>query len=163
MPPLYILGAEVELRSAEGERRMPVSAFITGPGQTVMERGEVLSAVHIKKDHGFNIHHFEKVGQRKAMAISVASFAFSARTGADGLVEEARCAFGSVAPTVFTSEAVDRCFAGRTIDEGTLRAAAALVREGVSPISDVRASREYRRTVAGNLLMRLECVSRCAR
>ncbi len=158
LPALYILDADVELRSVQGERRVPVSGFVTGPGRTVLRPGEVLTAVWIKKDHGFNFHHFEKVGQRRAMAISVASLAFAARLGADGIVAKARCAFGSVAPTVFTSEAVDGCFTGNPMNEGVLREAAAASREGMSPISDVRGSQEYRKCVAGNLLMRLEGV-----
>lgn len=156
LPALYILDAEVELHSARGQRRMPLGGFISGPGLTALEPGEVLAAVWINKDQGFNFHHFEKVGQRKAMAISVASMAFAARLDGDGVVVRARCAFGSVAPKVFTSRVLDDFFAGKTLNEETLGAAAALVRAGVSPISDVRASEEYRRAVVGNLLMRLE-------
>ncbi len=156
LPPLYIYGAEVELRSPRGERRIPVEAFITGPGRTQLAPGEVLCAVVMRKDHGFNFNHFEKVGQRKAMAISVASFAFAAAIGAGGVVARARCAFGSVAPTVFTSRDLDECFAGKPMDGDTLVSAAAITREGVRPISDIRASAQYRRQVAGNLVRRLE-------
>ena len=163
LPPLYIYDAEVELQSAKRARRLPLSSFIQGPGQTLLEGGDVLSAVYISKDHGYTFCHFEKAGQRRSMAISIASFAFAARIGDDGRVERARCAFGSVAPTVLTMEAVDMCFAGRYVDEDVLARAAALVRAGVSPISDVRASKEYRRAVAGNLVMRLECALRGTR
>lgn len=156
LPPLYILNAEVEICCGESRRRVSVNEFITGPGRTELKRGEVLSAVFIRKDHDFTFCHFEKVGQRKAMAITVASFAFAASFDKDGFVRRARCAFGSVSPTVLTIEAVDRIFTGRPIDEDTLKRASALVREGVSPISDVRASAEYRTAVAGNLVMRLE-------
>jgi CO/xanthine dehydrogenase FAD-binding subunit len=83
LPPLYILDAEVELRSLTGRRRMPIGAFITGPGQTQLEEGEVLCAIVIGREQGFTLHHFEKVGQRKAMAISVASLAFAAETRRD--------------------------------------------------------------------------------
>ena len=160
LPPLYVFGAELELCSMQGKRRVKISDFIKGPGSTDLRQGEILLSVYLKKGHGFTFHHFEKVGQRKAMAISVASLAFAARLSAEGIIgEEARCAFGSVAPTVFTSGAVDRCFTGRPIDAGVLDEAAVLVRESVSPISDVRASREYRRTVAGNLLMRLKWIA----
>jgi xanthine dehydrogenase FAD-binding subunit len=156
LPPLYILGAEVELRSLKGRRRMPIDAFITGPGRTQLEEGEVLCAVVIGKEQGFNFHHFEKVGQRKAMAISVASLAFGAETRRDGTIVKARCAFGSVAPTVFTSRLLNDTFAGNTLNTAVLDRAVAIIREGVSPISDIRASMEYRRQVAGNLVMRLE-------
>lgn len=163
LPPLYVLGAYVELRSRNAARRLAVREFIIGPGQTVLKRGEVLSAVGIGKDDRFNLHHFEKVGQRKAMAISVASFTFLARLGPGDIVDEARCALGSVAPTVFTSESLDGFFAGKPIDGRTLAEAAAIVRKEVSPISDVRASKQYRRVVAGNLLMRLEGASKGGR
>ena len=163
LPPLYIYGAEVLLHTGNGVRRLPLSSFIQGPGLTMLERGEVLSTISIRKGHGFTVSHFEKTGQRRAMAISVASFAFAAGLTEDGLVEKARCAFGSVAPTVLTMEAVDDCFAGRYIDERTLTEAAVLVREGVAPISDVRASKEYRRAVAGNLVMRLESTLKVVR
>lgn len=156
LPPLYILNAEVELRSLKGTRRMPIGVFITGPGRTQREEGEVLCAVVIGNEQDFNFHHFEKVGQRKAMAISVASLAFAAETRRDGTIVKARCAFGSVAPTVFTSRFLDDTFAGNTLNTVVLGRAAAIVREGVSPISDIRASMEYRRQVAGNLIMRLE-------
>lgn len=156
LPPLHILNAEVELRSLKGQRRVPIAAFITGPGRTQLEEGEVLCAVVIGKDQGFNFHHFEKVGQRKAMAISVASLACAAETRRDGTIVKAHCAFGSVAPTVFTSRILDDTFAGNTLNRAVLERAAAIVREGVSPISDIRASMEYRRQVAGNLIMRLE-------
>lgn len=156
LPPLYVLNAEVELRSLKGRRRMPIGAFISGPGRTRLEEGEVLCAVMIGKEQGFNFHHFEKVGQRKAMAISVASLAFAARIDGDGTIVKARCAFGSVAPTVFTSPVLDDTFSGNTLNRAVLDRAAAIVHEGVNPISDIRASMEYRRQVAGNLIMRLE-------
>lgn len=163
LPPLYIFDAEVELCRGESRRRLPVKEFITGPGRTELKKGEVLSAVFIRKDHDLTFCHFEKVGQRKAMAITVASFAFAAGFDKDGFARKARCAFGSVAPTVLTIEAVDMFFTGRPIDEDTLKRASELVREGVSPISDVRASAEYRAVVAGNLVMRLEGPAQVAR
>lgn len=156
LPPLYILNADVELCSFKGRRRMPIGAFITGPGRTQLEEGEVLCAVVIGKEQGFDLHHFEKVGQRKAMAISVASLAFAAETRRDGTIVKARCAFGSVAPMVFTSRLLNDTFAGNALNTAVLERAAAIVREGVNPISDIRASMDYRRQVAGNLVMRLE-------
>jgi xanthine dehydrogenase FAD-binding subunit len=156
LPPLYILNADVELCSFKGRRRMPIGAFIPGPGRTQLEEGEVLCAVVIGKEQGFDLHHFEKVGQRKAMAISVASLAFAAETRRDGTIVKARCAFGSVAPMVFTSRLLNDTFAGNALNTAVLERAAAIVREGVNPISDIRASMDYRRQVAGNLVMRLE-------
>ncbi len=163
LPPLYIYDAQIELSSKDRTRRVPIREFIKGPAQTVLEKGETLSALYVRKDHGYTFCHFEKVGQRRALAISVASFAFAASLREDGSVVKARCAFGSVAPTVFTIETVDACFTGRRVDDRVLKQAAALVRDGVSPISDVRASKEYRRIVAGNLVMRLESALKVAR
>jgi xanthine dehydrogenase iron-sulfur cluster and FAD-binding subunit A len=73
LPPLYALDAEVELRSAKGRRVMPIAAFITGPGKTGLEKGEILAAVGVRIPVAYGTHHFEKIGQRKALACSVAS------------------------------------------------------------------------------------------
>jgi xanthine dehydrogenase FAD-binding subunit len=155
LPPLYVLEAEVELRSFRGRRRLPLAEFITGPGCTRLERGEVLAGVWVPKAAGFNRHHFEKVGRRKALAISVASLAALLEVSDEGVVQRARLAWGSVGPTVIRSREVEELLEGRPLDEATLRRAAEAARRVVQPISDLRASADYRRRVAGNLLLRL--------
>jgi CO/xanthine dehydrogenase FAD-binding subunit len=155
LAPLYALNARVELVSETGSRSLPISQFILGPGQTVLESGEILSAIHVEKPHPEAIHHFEKVGHRNAMACSLASMAAILQLSDDGLVIAASLAWGSVGPTVITCpEAADRLL-GQPLSINRLTEAAAIVQKTVCPISDIRATADYRRMVAGNLLVRL--------
>ena len=155
LPPLYILQAAVELCSRDAVRILPIREFITGAGETQLHKGEILAGVVVKKPVGYNVHHFEKVGQRKSMACAVASMASLLQVSPSGVIEAARLAWGSVGSTVVTSAVVEDVLIGEKLTQKTLAAAAHRIREIVPPIDDVRASADYRRTVSGNLLMRL--------
>lgn len=155
LPPLHVLRAEVEIMSAEGSRSVPIASFITGPGKTDLKPNEILSALLIPKPPPGCIHHFEKIGQRKAMAIAVAGLAALLRIAPDGIVREARFAWGSVGPVVVVSPEIESLVRGRKLSKDVLREAAALAEKAVDPIDDVRGSAAYRRVVAGRLLLRL--------
>ena len=155
LPPLYVLRAQLELRRSDSSRRVPIGEFIRGPGETILTPGEVLTAIWLRKCPGFNLHHYEKVGQRKALAIAVVSLAALLKISDRGIVEEARLAWGSVAPTVVTSHVIEAMLMGRRLSRQVLEKVAELARGMVHPIDDIRASAEYRRQVAGNLLLRL--------
>lgn len=154
LPPLYVLDAEVELRSAAERVRIPVGEFIEGPGQTRLAPRWIVTGVWIPDPKGYNLHSFEKVGQRNALAISLVSMA--ALLALDGdRIRKARLAWGSVGPTVVRSPESEGILEGGRLDRETLEAAGHLARRAVRPISDVRASAGHRRRVAGNLLLRL--------
>ncbi len=155
LPPLYVLDAEVELVSRNSVRRLKLAEFITGPGRTRLERGEILAGVRVKKPTGFNVHHFEKVGRRQALAIAVVSLAALMKVSDSGRIEAARLAWGSVGPTVVASPEVEAALIGRPLELESLQRAAALAKAAVSPIDDIRAGADYRRQAAGNLILRL--------
>jgi xanthine dehydrogenase FAD-binding subunit len=155
LPPLLVLGAEVELASRSGARRLPLHRFLLGPGRTALEPGEVLVAVHVPVPGVAVRQHFEKVGLRDALAVAVVSLAALVRTGRGGTIAEARLAWGSVGPTVWRCPEAEAALVGRRLSLTALAEAASIVRSRVQPIDDVRASAAYRREVAGNLLLRL--------
>ena len=155
LPPLYVLAADVELHSREAMRLMPLKEFIAGPGQTRLAKGEILAGIRVEIPTGFNVHHFEKIGQRQALACAIASMAALLTLSPAGVIEAARLAWGSVGPTVVTSPDVEAALIGEKLSRTTLAKAAGLARQAVSPIDDTRASAVYRRYVAGNLLLRL--------
>ncbi len=154
MPALFVLCAEVVLKSRKSERILPVHSFITGPGKTVLQDGEILHSIRVPVSDHFNIHHFEKVGQRKALAISIVSFAALIHTEKN-IVQKARFAWGSVGPTIIESQKVEQSLLGQPLTLAMLENAANLARQAVIPISDLRASGDYRKQVAGNLVLRL--------
>lgn len=155
LPPLYTLGATVDIRSIDSNMLMPLTNFIRGPGNIALQKGEILYGLWVDTNQGYTIHHYEKVGQRKALAIAIASLSALLSISCTGIIEKARLAWGSVAPTVVTSHAIDEILIGKPLTEETLRMAVPLVEQAISPIDDVRASADYRRKVAGNLLFRL--------
>jgi CO/xanthine dehydrogenase FAD-binding subunit len=155
LPPLYVLDARVELRSREGARNLPISEFIAGPGRVSLNPGELLGGLRIPKRVGEWLHHYEKVGLRKAQACAVASLAALLRSDSEGRVEEARLAWGSMGPTVVVCPEAEKALKGKVLSRGTLQEVIPAVERVISPIDDVRASAAYRRTVAGNLLLRL--------
>lgn len=155
LPPLFTLNAEVDIRSKHESRRMFIKDFILGPGKTALRKGEILYGIWIKKDSDYDINHFEKLGQRKALAISIASFTAIIKTTERGIIEKAHFAWGSVGPTVVTSEEIDSMLAGRFLTEETLKSLIPVIKNIISPINDIRASAAYRRYVAVNLIFRL--------
>jgi xanthine dehydrogenase FAD-binding subunit len=155
LPPLYALDALVELAGAAGARRLPLADFIRAPGKTALQPGELVTAALIPAQPAFDVNHFEKVGRRSALAVAVVSLAALVRFGSAGRVAGARIALGSVGPTVLRAGRAENALIGGKLTLAALRRAAALVREEVEPIDDIRASADYRREVAGNLLLRL--------
>lgn len=158
LPALYVLKANLVLKKQTGERTIPIDRFFTGPGQTILARDEILHSILITVPEDFNIHHFEKVGQRKALAISIVSFAALLHIE-DGMVQKVRMSWGSVGPTIVHCREAEKALTGRTLSPENLEAAAHLARKAVIPISDIRADAHYRRQVAGNLLLRLAALN----
>jgi CO/xanthine dehydrogenase FAD-binding subunit len=139
LPALAAADAVVVLRSAGGERRVPLTGFYTGYRRTVMRPDELIVAVEAPPADGRPF--FRKVGARAAQTIAKVSIA-AVRA------RRPRIAFGAVAPTVVRVPRTEEVLAsGGTIDE----AAAALDAE-IAPIDDIRSTAAYRRRVAGNLL-----------
>lgn len=156
LPPLYVLDARVELAGKSEFRRMPVSQFITGPGVTALNPEEILYRIWIPKSPSYGLHHFEKVGHRKSLSIAILSLAALVDLTHDRKIRAVRLAWGSLGKTIVTSPETEKRLMGTSVDDPAgFILAAARIREEVSPISDVRAGAEYRRQVAGNLVLRL--------
>lgn len=154
LPPLYILEAEVELAAAGGSRRLAVDRFIAGPGKTDLRPSEVIMGVHLPSAQRFGIQHYEKVGRRQALAISLVSLAALIRLDR-GTIAEARLAWGSVGPTVIRSGEAEAALIGREMTEATFSELEPVFRSAVNPIDDLRATADYRRLVAARLPGRL--------
>ncbi len=146
LPGLYAFGAEMKIAGADGERIRPIKDFITAPGKTILREGEILKSIILPKS-GFD-SYFYKLGLRASMAISVVNFAMVYKYD-NGRFTEIRIAAGSVAPTVVM---LDRFARQVRNNAGHLEGAAASIDQEILPISDIRATADYRRTVLKNLL-----------
>jgi xanthine dehydrogenase small subunit len=154
MPPLIALDATLETASRQGRRTIPLDTFITGYRQTVLQDGEIITAVRIPKPPSDRLVRIYKVARRIDQDISAASAAFALDV-ANGQVKRARVAFGGVADRPLRAPAVEEALTGRDWTLENARAAASAVRQSISPIDDARGSAAYRQTVCINMLERL--------
>ncbi len=151
LPALYTLDAEVKLVSPDSVRRMPVHRFITGPGKTALEPDELLAAITIPVP-AQELFHYRKVSPRVANAITKVSLAVSLAVD-DEIVRDIGIAFGAVGPTVIRCSPIEDACIGLPLhrlyrDRARL---AAMVRDSVKPIDDLRSTALYREAVAANL------------
>ncbi len=152
VPPLLTLGAQVELASTRGRRRLPLAAFLRGPRQTALEPGEILTAVIVPDPAGRGA--FRKLGARGALVISIVMVA--ARIALrDGKVAEAALAVGACGPVAVSLDRQAAALIGVPATEAAGRIAAALVEPALAPLSDVRAEAGYRLEAARVLLRRM--------
>jgi len=144
-PPLLALDASLTLQGPDSERVVPISEFFVGPGQTIRRPDEVVKEVITPFKRGRST--FLKLGRRKGFTLSIASVAaFGVIT--DGNFEELRVALGAVAPTPVRCRKVEEALREVAANEENIEKAARLVKDEVSPITDVRASAEYRKEMS---------------
>ncbi|HLW37349.1 MAG TPA: FAD binding domain-containing protein [Candidatus Eremiobacteraceae bacterium] len=141
---LMALGATIELRSVDGQRRVPIERFFAGFRKTVVRPDELISAIRVRALARDERGIFLKLGLRRAQAISVISAALVLSFDGE-IVREARIALGCVAPTVVRLPAAEAFLRGKRLDSVVIDSVAQLAREEVTPIDDVRGSKEYRR------------------
>ncbi|MBS3787097.1 xanthine dehydrogenase family protein subunit M [Candidatus Bipolaricaulota bacterium] len=144
---LYALDASLKLESRNGSRTLPIDEFIKSPGETDLGRGEFLKSITIPKLSGNYRHFFNKVGRRNALDISVCSMGFVLKE-TDGKIEDIRISFGAVAPKIVRPDSVENYLKGKKLTRKVLPEAKDLLKNEISPISDIRGSAEYRKQVA---------------
>jgi len=151
--PLLLYNAQLQIVEQGAERWIPVEDFITGPGRTALPSGAFVRTVRLPLGSGSLRTFYHKVGRRNALTIAIASVGVLADI-ADNRISELRVAAGSVAPTPLRLRAVEDALTGAALDATSIEQARALACENVHPISDVRASADYRVRVVGDLLVR---------
>lgn len=152
-PPLAVYDAVVKVASRVARRRIPIHDVFAGPKQTTLAPGELITAIELPFPRSRPTRQlFRKVGTRAAQAISKTVFAGMLWQRRDGTVREVRLAFGSMAPTVRRLLGVEAFLTGRRPTVKVVRDACAIVGEDLSPIDDVRSTRDYRLEVSKNLV-----------
>lgn len=147
-PALLVLGAEVEVVSAKGKRVIPIREFFKGVKRTALEQGEFVRAVRVPNPPEGARGDYLKWGRTRGEDLAVVGVAGLAANSGKKLV---RIALSSVAPTPLFVPEVEGVFEGGGSVEEQIDKAASIVIEKISPISDVRAGKEYRLYMAGVL------------
>ena len=147
-PPLLALGAEVELASVRGSRRVPAAEFFAGPGRSVLAADELVTAVHVPPAGPGQA--FAKVGARNAMVIAVCSLAVlvdpATRRVGTGIGSAGPVPLRSVAAEDYLAAQLDGCgWELAALPPDVLERFGALVAAAAQPIDDLRGSAAYRR------------------
>jgi CO/xanthine dehydrogenase FAD-binding subunit len=159
IPPLIVHGAMCEIAGPDGRRQVPVEEFCTGPGQTVLQKGEFLVSLHLPAPRpGFGAHYLRFI-PRNEMDIAVAGAGAAVQLDASHTVQSARVALAAVAPTpLLVTEAGD-ALVGRDVSdedarESAIEEAAQIAREAARPISDMRGTAAQRKHLSAVLTRR---------
>lgn len=144
--------AHVILQSAAGRRELTMNEFLLGPKKTAKNIDELIVGFRLTAPDAKQVRFF-KVGRRNALAISVVNGAVMADIGEGGVIHHVCVTLGAVAPLPVRIDA-DDFIAGKVYTKEVDEALQSVIEERISPISDVRASKEYRRYIAGVMVRR---------
>ncbi|HEY8203666.1 MAG TPA: xanthine dehydrogenase family protein subunit M [Pyrinomonadaceae bacterium] len=150
-PALLAYDAELELVSKTGARRIPYAKFHRGYKQMDIRPDELLRAIRLPRAPSAFPHYYRKVGTRKAQAISKICFAAVASLEADR-INHIRIALGSVAPIPLRCFQTEAALHNQPIDDQTIANTTRILAGEVSPIDDLRSTKDYRLQVSLNLL-----------
>jgi xanthine dehydrogenase small subunit len=153
MPWMIALGSEVVLRGPSGTRTLPLEAFYLDYQKKDLRADEFVQAVRVPLPRAAVQFRTYKLAKRFDQDISAVCAAF-ALTLDGGLVREARIAFGGMAATPRRAALAEAALNGKPWSEANLAIAMDALAQDYQPLSDMRASSEYRMKTAQNLLRR---------
>jgi len=153
-PTLVALDARAVIAGPAGRRELPLAEFWPGPRRTALAPGELLVAVVVPRASLGRPAAFVKFGLRKGQALALVNAAASFVVDAAGAFAEPRIALGAVAPTVIRAPLAEARLAGRKVTVEAMAEAGRIAAGEARPISDFRATADYRRELVAVLTRR---------
>lgn len=146
-PPLLILNAKLKLESIQGKRIVPIEKFFHGPRQTELKKNEILTEIVIPKPPKNTGMNFLKLGRRNAFTLSVVGVATLVSVK-NRVFKDVRIALNAIAPTPIRAYKTESALKKQKVDLKIIEEKVKIVTKEIKPISDVRASAEYRKEMA---------------
>jgi len=153
-PSLICLGAKAKLVGPKKERIVAVEEFFTGPGETVLKAGEILTEIQVPNQPAHTGGAYLRLTRLSVDLAVVGVAALVTLQGKGGLCKEARIALGAVAPTPIRAKKAEGVITGKKIENGLIEEAAQIASEEARPITDVRGSAPYRTDIVRVLTKR---------
>jgi len=148
-PALLCLGAKAKIIRPKGEELISLEDFFRGPGQTTLSAEGLLAAVHVQPLPANTGCAYEKYSIRKAMALPVINVAVALTVGGDPQTcQGIKIALGSMGPIPARVRRAEERLKGQKLNQDLIREASEIAAEDAKPITDIRASAEYRKEMA---------------
>ncbi len=148
-PALLVYDAQIHMAGEHGTRTLPLDEWFVGPKSTKLAPAEIATGVTLALPPVAHAAAFAKLSRYSGEDLAQANLATLATADHDY-----RVAYGAVAPKPFRAAAIEALLAGRPLDGDIVAAARSLVPDAISPITDIRASAEYRTHMCGVMLER---------
>ena len=151
--PLLLYEATCLVQGLKGERIIPIEKLFAGVQKNTLKGDEILTDIRVPLPEDGARGIWIKFSQRKAMELATVGVGVLAWTK-NGLCQEARLALGAVAPKPFRAGKAEKILTKKKIEEDRILKAAAMAVEECAPITDIRASKEYRIELVKELVFR---------
>jgi len=152
-PSLMAMGAEVILSSTKRERKLSLDQFFKGPGLTAIEHGELLTGILIPPPLPHQVVSYQHISARSRVDIAGVCVSAMVRLNEERC-EEVRVVLGAVAPTPMRARKTEELLKRKRLSDELIEKAGILASEESKPISDMRASAEYRKKMVAVLTTR---------
>jgi len=150
-PALLALDAQATLYGKAGKRTISLSDFFTGPGATVLGRGEMLTELKIPLTNKKQGSVYYKLSTRNAMDLAFVGVAVFLELDGSNKIAKARIALGAVSPTPIRAVSAEKLLEGNPLTSEKAKEAAQSAEASCKPITDLRASAEYRKEMVREL------------
>lgn len=154
VPALAAAGAKAVIAGPDGKRRIAVEKMVTGPGKTVLGKGEMVEAILLEKPAPRSGDAYLRFIPRTEMDIAVVSAGVHLTLDGKGVVKSARVALGAVAPTVLVVKKAANAIIGTRLEDEALEKLAEACAAACNPIDDKRGTIHFRKKVSGVLATR---------
>jgi len=158
-PALIVMDATVEISGEFGQKAVKLEGFFVAPGKTVLKNTEILTEILVPKPCPRSGSAYLKLGRRKGLDLAIVSVACLLAVKNDAYCEVARIALGAVGPTPLRARNAEALMIGKEIDDELIEKVARKAAEEARPISDIRATADYRKEIINVLVRRAINVS----
>ena len=148
---LLVADAQVDIASADGGRSVPIDELFTGPGQTVLKPGEIITQFRLPSPASGS--HYVKHKIREVMDLAFIGVASSVNLD-NGTISDAKIGLAAVAPTPIRATEAENLLKGKEITPELIEQAGEVAASETTPISDLRCSAEHRRDMVNVLTKR---------
>jgi len=154
LAPLMAYDAQFRLLSIQGEKLVPAEEFFIGPKKTILEPAQLLTQIILSLPSERTYGSWIKIGKRKALIIATITLALVVEMAEDNkTVKDVRTCLGSVAPTPIEIKEVKKKIVGKDFNQLDFGELGQIVEDKISPIDDIRGTREYRKDVAKKIMI----------